>query len=455
MKYFFISVIAVTLLACQRSMEAWPSDGDRQDVPMYVRTRNLPGIAPSPAAYQFLIFNKEDAKFTRFNTNPDPENRTQMYLKLFPGNYIGYCVTGGEDESSWTFEAASPPEKIFLKAQKNSKSHDEAKDHLLGMREFTVNETDDEPVIFDLNRKVGMLKVRIENIPEWVTDLQINLSNVSKQMNLLGEYSGSYTITKNITPPEDGVSETDIFVFPPQGEDKASLSLVSNALVFITPEHPITSIQANRITEITAIFQKPAATYQVNFTSRLVEWETPAFREEDWEIELPEKACTGTGNGTELVLNGGFEEEFAGNAPPHWMLDASSKDYPKNTRAVTSPVQEGKQAVLIEGKTYLYQDIPVTGGKCYQLHLYLNAPHANARWKCYSTWRKGSTTLTSSQLQSSGYESKTDGYIDFYEGKVFRAPANADKLRIEIRNYNDPNAGQDIYVDAVSVQAVD
>lgn len=455
MKYFIILGLAITLLACQRSMEAWPSDSDRQEVAMYIRTRSLSGITSSPTAYQFLIFNKEDARFTRFNTNPDPENRTQAYLKLFPGHYTGYCLTGGEDENSWTFEAGSPPEKIFLKAQKNSKSHDEAKDHLLGVQEFTVNETNDEPIVFDLNRKVGMLKVRIENIPEWMTDLQINLSNVSKQMNLYGEYSGSYTVTKNITLPENGISETDLLVFPPKEEGQASLSLVSNSLVFITPEHPIASIQANRITEITAIFQEPAATYQVSFTSRLVEWEMPALREEDWEIELPEKACTGTGNGTELVQNGSFEEGFVENAPVHWMLDASSKDYPKNTRAVTSPVQEGNQAVLIEGKTYLYQDIPITGGKCYQLHLYLNAPHSNARWKCYSTWRKGSTTLTSGQLQSSGYESKTDGYIDFYEGKVFRAPADANKLRIEIRNYNDPDAGQDIYVDAVSVQAVD
>ncbi len=455
MKHFMILLVVFTLTACHHSMEPWPSDGDRQDVPMYVCTRSLSGITPFPTTYQFLIFNKENAKFSRFSTNPDPNNPNQMFLKLLPGNYTGYCLTGGEEEDSWIFEENLPPEKIFLKAQKNSKSHNEAKDHLLGTQEFSVNETNEVPVIFDLNRKVGMLRVRIENIPEWMTDLQINLSNIPKQMNLSGEYSGNYTVTKNITIPENGVSETDLLVFPPQGNDQAILTLFSNSLVFITPEHPIESIQANQITEIKAVFQEAATPYQVNFTNRLVEWETPVNREEDWKIDPPEKACTGTGNGTELVLNGSFEEKFFENIPAYWILDAAAKEYPRTAISVTSPVQEGNKAVLIEGKTYIYQDIPIVGGKCYQLHLYINAPHSDARWKCYSTWRKGSTSLSSNQLQSSVYEGKTNGYINFYENKIFRAPSDANKLRIEIRNYNDPVSGQGIYIDAVSVQAID
>ena len=455
MKHVVTVLVALGMLACRQNMEAWPSDGERQDVSMYVRTRSLSGITPAPTAYQFLIFNKENAKFSRFNTNPEPDNRTRMHLKLFPGNYLGYCLTGAEEEDALIFNETSPPEKIFLKAQKTTKSHNEAKDHLLGVQEFTVDETNEVPVVFDLSRKVGMLKVRIENIPEWITDLQINLSNVPQQMNLAGEYSGNYTVTKNIQIPEDGVSETDLLVFPPQENHKAALSLVSNSLVFVTPDHLIESIQANRITEIKAVFQEAAASYQVDFASQLVEWEAQILREEDWEIDLPEKACSGTGNGTELVVNGSFEEDFVNNVPANWTLDATSKDYPRSALSVTSPVQEGDKAVLIDGKTYIYQDIPVTGGKCYQLHLHVNAPASGARWKCYSTWQKGSTKLPSDPLQSSSYEGKTTGYADFYDGKIFRAPSNANKLRIEVRNYNDPASNQGIYVDAVSVQAVD
>ena len=98
MKHFMILLVVFTLTACHHSMEPWPSDGDRQDVPMYVRTRSLSGITPFPTTYQFLIFNKENAKFSRFSTNPAPNNPNQMFLKLLPGNYTGYCLTGGEEE---------------------------------------------------------------------------------------------------------------------------------------------------------------------------------------------------------------------------------------------------------------------------------------------------------------------------------------------------------------------
>jgi len=434
-------------------MDPWPSDRDRQDIAMYVRTRSLSGIAPSPTAYQFFILNKASNQFSRFNVNPDQKDNTQMHLKLFPGDYTGYCVTGAEEADAWIYAANSSAEQIFLKSQKTTQSHEEAKDHLLGTTDFTVNEMNAEPIIFDLNRKVGMLKVRIENIPEWIPDLQINLSNIPKQMNLLGEYSGSYTVTKNITIPQDGVSETDLLVFPPIG--KATLSLSSNSLVFITPEHPIDSILANRTTQIKAIFQEETTSYTVNFTSQLVEWDDPILQEQDWQVDLPQGVCTGSGNGTELVKNGNFEEDFIGDIPANWTLDAASTSYPRTALWVDNPVHQGSKAVLIEGKTYIYQDIPIAGGTCYQLHLHINASAPNAKWKCYSTWYKGSSKLPSSLLQSSGYEGSTNGYIDFYEGKLFRAPAEANKLRIEIRNYNEPVSGEGICIDAVSVQAVD
>ena len=45
--------------------------------------------------------------------------------------------------------------------------------------------------------------------------------------------------------------------------------------------------------------------------------------------------------------------------------------------------------------------------------------------------------------------------MDAYAGKVFRAPADATKLRVEIRNYMDPVEGKGLYVDAIRVEAVD
>ena len=109
----------------------------------------------------------------------------------------------------------------------------------------------------------------------------------------------------------------------------------------------------------------------------------------------------------------------------------------------------------IEGKTYLYQDIPVTGGQCYQLKMYVNAPAHEVKWRSWCTWMKGSKNLPSDALHSPSYQYETSGYIDAYAGKVFRAPADATKLRVEIRNYMDPVEGKGLYVDAIRVEAVD
>lgn len=449
-----IVLVMLFFVACHHSMEPWPSDGDRQEVAMYVRTRSLSGITPSSGSYQFFVYDKEKNKVSQYSVNPDVNNPNLLHMKLFPGSYTGYCVTNATAAECWEFADNLPPAQIYLKAQKTKSGHEEAGDHLLGTTDFSVGEENANNAIFDLSRKVGMLKVVIENIPEWLTDLKINVSNVPQKMSLTGEFTGSYTISKDITiPDENGVSETHILLFPPK--EKATLSLSSEAMVFITPEHTIESILANRVTEIKVIFQEPANLANIDITTQLIEWDDPSIQEEDWKIDMPQGICTGTGNGTNLVVNGGFEGAFANGIPENWTLDAASKDYPKTAAPATDLIQEGNKAVRIEGKTYIYQDIPVTGGRCYQLNMYVNAPETDARWKYWGTWMKGSTNLSSDLLRSVSYEKTTNGYIDVFNGKVFRAPATATKLRLEVRNYNDPVTGKGVYIDQVSVQHVD
>ena len=185
------------------------------------------------------------------------------------------------------------------------------------------------------------------------------------------------------------------------------------------------------------------------------DWDETILQEADWEVDKPQGPCTGVGNGTNLVLNGSFESDFIDDLPDHWNADVSSKEYTPRIVSVTSPTQEGSKAVRIEGKTYLYQDIPVTGGQCYQLKMYVNAPAHEVKWRSWCTWMKGSKNLPSDALHSPSYQYETSGYIDAYAGKVFRAPADATKLRVEIRNYMDPVEGKGLYVDAIRVEAVD
>lgn len=453
MKHLHIIWFMLLLPACHHSMETWPSDENGQEVAMYMKARSI-SETPSPSySYRFFIFDSEN-KMTHYDVNPNGSNAENMHLKLPPGNYTGYCVTNATESEYWEHPDNPAPEETYLKAQATKTSHEEARDYLLGKSAFTVEADKPNRATFNLQRKVSRLKVIIEQIPEWLNDLKINVSNIPQKMNLTGRFQGNYTVSKAITPPdENGVSETDLLLFPP--EKTAGLSLSSDEMVFTSDEHPIDSISPNRITEIKIIFQTPPDLANVDITSQIINWETPDRKEEDWEIDLPPGPCTGSGNGINLVHNGDFEGSFVNGVPEHWKLDASNNTTPKTAALETKNVQEGKQAVRIEGKTYIYQDIPVEGGRCYQLHLWIDAPDQDAKWRCWGTWKQGSKDLNSELIRSPEYEKATSGYIDAYEGKLFRAPSTANKLRIEVRNYGEPVSGKGLFIDGVRVEAVD
>lgn len=429
--------------ACHHSMESWPSDSDRQDVAMYFRTRSLSGINSLPPAYQFFIYDKSTNTVSRHSVNStDPGG--QLSLKLFPGSYTGYCVTYADDQDNWEYTDHSSPDQILLKIK------GEAKDYCLGTTDFEVSESGGNAT-FDLQRKVAMLKVIIENIPEWLTDLQINLTNLQDKMSLSGTYSGQTSLTKDIIPAdESGTSETSILLFPPK--EQMNLTLSSNSLVFVTPVHTIQTLQANHITKLKAVFNNDQNKPAIDIIAETIDWDQQIFQESDWNIDLPEGPCKGQGNGINLVNNGGFENGFTDNAPTAWKLDNSGAS--KQVVQVTSPVHEGSHAVRLEGKTYLYQDIPVTGGTCYQLKMFVNAPNAKVKWRYWCTWMQGSSNLNSDAIRSSSYQYQTEGYVDVFSGQIFRAPANATKLRMEIRTYLDNTESEGLYVDEVSVEAV-
>lgn len=452
MKAIMIMAAVFILCSCHHSMSPWPSDGERQEVAMYVRTARLSGINSLPSVYQLFVYDKTQNLVKRYDITAENDNPNLLHAELFPGSYTAYCITNAEDAEAWEYAESSPPDQIYLKAQKTSKGTEEARDFLMGKAEIEVGENGGTAV-FDLDRKVAMLKVIIRNIPEWLTDLQINLSGIPQKINLEGITSGQYTVVKDVSlPNQEGTSETSLLVFPPA--NKAGITLSSESLVYVSSEHTIESILPNHITEITATFGGSPNAPQLDITTRLKEWEEEIIREDPWLVELPSGPCQGEGNGKNLVNNPGFEEDFhPEDKTSPWKLDAGGAS--KSVTAVTTDVRSGSYAVRLEGKTYLYQDIPVNGGNCYQLKLFAKAASSNVKWRYWCTWMQGSTSLNSETIRSSSYLGMTDGYTDIFDGGVFRAPASATKLRLEIRTYMDSSVTEGLYVDDCSVEAID
>lgn len=459
MKQLIIMLIGISLLSCHRKMSPWPYDGDKQSVTIQTRTGNSGNFATLPLNCQLFVYNEATGQTEKHDaTQEGSKNRYQV--KLYPGTYTGYCVTNASEEIYWKYAETDMPENILLKSQQQGGS----RDHLLGSCSMTVQEGEANTFTFDLERKVAQLLIVINNFPEGVEDLQIKVNNIPKTISLAGTYdSGTHTVTTSASPAVDGISTTQLLVFPPQSGKRSTLTLVSNACAYISDEYQINDIAANKITRIDITFQDLPEMDIAYFSTSVETWDKDTIKEE-WETPGPQpfEPCQGTGDGNNLVDNPGFEEGIDATTgteiPREWLLNSAGDN--KKVELVSNHVYKGNYAAQLRGVTYMYQDIPVEGGKCYQLKMHVSAPNPEVKWRYWCTWMEGSTALSgfSDPIRSSSYQYQTEGYIDAMEGMIVRAPANATRIRMEIRTYSGtPITGEGLfglYVDEINVERV-
>lgn len=448
-------VMVAIVCACHRDADPWTETANEKEIAVYVRTSQSPAATP-PEGCQLFLFDTKNRLTAYTIPSSGIREGNRFHLEIPEGRYTGYCVANSSNPAIWEYTAGSTPSKVFAFLEQNGDFRKEAGDYLLGKSEFVIGSQNTEPVLFDVERKVGCLRVIIENIPAWMDDLHILVSNIPPKMNLLGKYSGeTVTVAKAASLPDaNGRSVTGMLVFPPGKSSTLTLSYKAGVASETTPVYTIDSILSNRITEVKAVFRSPENARQIDFSTGMSEWDESIIRQEDWYIDLPGAPCQGSGNGINLVQNGSFEKGTPDSIPPGWKLDGGGSD--KKVTLITSPVLDGQKAARLEGKTYLYQDIGVTAGECYQLHLFVNSPSGETKWRYWGTWMAGSANLNSDALRSSSYRYRTEGYEDVYAGNIFKAPAGATKLRIEVRSYSTPADTQEgLYIDAVRVEKVE
>lgn len=450
------------LWACSKSMDAWVDERTKQEVPLVVRSGDGTGDFV-PERYHLFAHDAVRGETELCDVVASADDALQFVWSFFPADYSGHCVVNVTDPSLLEYSRQSAPADIHVLLGRNGADYAEAGDYLLGQERFTVTEGGSASVVlFDMHRKVAKLRVNVESIPTGVTDMAIHVAGVPQKMNLLGTYaSTTCTVTKAAAEAVNGVSSTELLLYPTTN-GSVMLSYQLGGTTYTTQPRTLSQLEANRITELRAIFgvEKVVTAFEM----RMRDWNDTILHEDDWYVELPPEACSGAGNGTNLLQNGGFENGWAVatgmtvETPEGWRVDASGKD--RRLVSVNDPVHGGTKAVRLERKTYFYQDVSVMAGRCYQLRMHVRADSPMVKWKAWSAWKKqgGSNSSTPSEgLQSSSEQTQTNGYIDVYEGGIFRAPADAVKLRVEVRTYITdtitPNLG--LYVDDVSVELVE
>ncbi len=437
---------------CQHEPEPWTDEG--KGIPVFVRAGDGMNELPPVTGYQVFVYDEKSRETGFYECNPVGTAGDQFNLELPAGTYTGFCMVNVDDKAVREYSKTKTPLQIFIKLKKTEEGYCETKDYLLGQTDFTILEDQQEAVVFDLERKVARLRVIVENVPPEMNNLMLHISSIPEKMNLYGEYTESeQTVVKRAEPAQNGISTTSVLLFPARESCGLFFSYKMGATSYTTSVHQLSALQANRITEIRAVLGQPGEGDFSDFQVNIKGWDEDVIYDKDWYIDIP-AACKGEGNGVNLVKNGGFEEGKWAGLPLGWSLGAGGTD--RQAIRVNSPVLEGKKAVCLEGKTYLYQDVPVRGDACYQFQMYANSVSEEVKWRWWCTWMSGTTSLPSEDIRTSDYYYQTQGYVDVFRKQVFRSPATANKLRVEIRTYTPTLvSGIGLYVDGVSVELVE
>ena len=368
-----------------------------------------------------------DNQIIRHETYTSQDIHEHTINTLLPlGRYRLALVANSSNETLVTSEIGESVENLFLHLPQNGNSLNEADDFQTAFQSVSITENKTTIPPIRLFRRVGKLQVTVKAIPEDVSDVNLELSFVPTAINFTGTNTNS---SGTIIKPINEQGQVELLTFPTK-KGEATFSIIyrigNTAKRKIIPF--VEAIDTNKLTRINCDFP-----------------------------DLQEGGIQG--NGKNLLQNGDFESwSNPEKEPDNWHFYKDGKDSIA-IKIRGEKVHSKNQAVFLQGKTYLYQDVDIEAGKRYEIKMHVNAPSSSFPWKYYCYWRKSKSTALPAEnnkaIQAQSYQKQTNGWETKFHG-VYTAPENAKLLRIEIRTYGKnitPEEG--IYIDDFSVELVE
>ena len=456
MKSLYRGVIVLSLLTgCQKDPLPQSENGEvKVQVTSSQVKSGIPIWGSTITSMKILVVNENQLIRDTLSIEAQTQTEENISFRLFPGHYKLFFIANASEQSEWSYNQTEGSIKMKLKS--SGALYEEASDFFTDSMEINVIEEESLSATIDLHREVSTLLIKLEDIPIEISQIRFRLSGTPVEK-IPGSTSQPTlgTIQKFATKAnESGGSETRIKTFPtPEtGRDTLSVIYSYNGVSRIKVIPLTEKLLANSITQISGRFtQGSLMTFSIthqSWSEEIFNGGTFDLQERDPEFEEEENISTN------LLLNGGFEIWDQSATPPipyNWKYDSGGTD--KNATSVTENTLDGLHAVLLSGKTYLYQDVPVTPGKIYRITIHANSPSANTKWRMYSSWRSATAKLTQDEntLQPGTFSYGTPGYINPLEGKTFIAPEGAKYFRIEVRTY-ETAAGEGLFLDNLSVE---
>ncbi|MDR2130093.1 MAG: FimB/Mfa2 family fimbrial subunit [Odoribacteraceae bacterium] len=395
----------------------------------------------------------------------------ELSLNLPIGSYKILFIANAPEEKEVSCSIGDSLEEVLLNLLKEGNEYREASDFLTAIKQvnITLNQGN-TPLHVSLRRRVGKLRVTLNDLSNDIDSLKIELGNAPKSSSVDGKVMGSaVNILKRMEYTKGEATATaDIMTFP-IAANKAEIGvlysighLTYRGFMTLTP-----AIDSNRIVTVTGNY---IPTLEQGFEFDVQTWDETNLVDGGAmllgahnEVVADNTPPAGTPVGDNLLQNGGFETWPDTPSPTSWSFDkdGTHKTVRKNTDLAY--VLEGNSSCLLEEQTYLYQDIPVTERRCYQIRMKVNSNTSAYKWRVFCSWRKTASSALPAAANAAIQQSETgatDGWVDVFGGEnKFRAPVGATILRVEVRTYspgNNPiNSGEGIYIDDFDVRLLE
>lgn len=403
---------------------------------------------------RIVALDETPAVFRIFSFDPGELTSGECSVVLPIGRYTLAFIANGEGDAEVSCDIGDTPGDIAMKLVKSGDNYLAASDFLTatGSVHLTRDNTP-APLAIDLERRIGKIRLDLTELPNTIDSMKLELRQAPTTLTFEGKTSGTATIIADMEfQPGGNTASGEVLSFP-LAENKGEIGVLYtiDQVTYRGSLGLSPALSANRVISVSGSYT-PSETQPARFT--ITDWEGEVIDgghfliSDSDEIVRDDRPITGSPSGSNLIGNGGFETwESSPLHPSGWVFDNAGTHATVTRNTHTDYLLQGSASARLEQSTYLYQNVPVTEGACYQIRLKVNANTSAYKWKVNCTWRK-SAAASSSGLLSTAYNSliqtgqlgATEGWVEpFGENNRFRAPYGAKFLRIEVRTYSIGN----------------
>ncbi len=446
---FALAIIGMVVASCN-----WNDDSGRERVTLGLDSRAVTN--GEMQSLKLLIFDNGKLGQVIDVGQSDMELGVASFA-LMPGEYTLWAVANGADGN---IEASlgSTLSEVKLKFTKSNNYYAGDCDFWTGSTTLSVTTNGVNSAKVTLERRVSKVKTTVTNIPEEVENIYMRVSGTPTNVTLDGTKQG----TKSDVGAEmdfdmgNGTATGEILLFPAESAE-LNIYYEIGGVVRMGTVKIDTPIVANSVLSIGATFGL-TEDFNLSFTTPV--WgETTELPDEftfvgSETVVMDNRPVVGTPSSVNLVANGNFEYWTGGMADNWKFQDCQDSTVVRVEQGALSE----SYALRVDGKTYLSQDIPVEERKGYMIQLNVKCLNPDYKWKCTCAWYKTASTMVGAEfnegIQTKDYQYATDGWVDIFDSKYFRAPVGAKYLRIEFRGYSELSVGEGVIIDNFKVYEV-